>query len=197
MGLQALPSKVSLDKITLANWNAIKGNFDQLIARGTSLPAGPLDGDLYKYIADDTNGIEWSLVYDASQARWRKVGGAPLYGTVATNQSTTSTTFADLATALSVTLPLSGTFLITGLCSASGSTSGSTAKLGVKVGAAAAVAICYGRTAGGTGADEVGLAGTQAFSGNSTDVVKLQHAISAGTGFFQFRTLIVDPVFVF
>lgn len=82
--------------------------------RGTSLPGSPVDGQQYYYIADDTNGIEWHLIYDASQGKWRKVGGAPLTAVVDTSESAASTSgFADLTTVgPSVTAPLAGSYIV-------------------------------------------------------------------------------------
>lgn len=80
----------------------------------TSLPTSPAVGDRCTYKADNTNGIFWELVYDASGSYpWKYVGGAPLINEVDTDESTTSTTYANLATTgPSLTTPLAGDFII-------------------------------------------------------------------------------------
>lgn len=49
--------------------------------RGTTLPASPVDGQLFVFVADATNGVEWLLKYnagDASSFKWHAIGGVPL-----------------------------------------------------------------------------------------------------------------------
>ena len=47
----------------------------------TSLPASPVDGQEIRYLADDANGVIWTLRYRAASAsayKWEFVGGPPL-----------------------------------------------------------------------------------------------------------------------
>lgn len=92
---------------------------NQLMSGGvvTSLPSTPIDGQEVYYVADATNGVVWHLKYRAASGsayKWEYVGGAPLYATVTTNESTaTSANFVDLATAgPAITLPLAGDFIV-------------------------------------------------------------------------------------
>ena len=79
----------------------------------TSLPTGVPDGFQVIYTADDTNGVEWQLRYDAGTAAWRFIGGAPLHAEVTTEQTTASTSYAALTTAgPSIAVPLAGTYVI-------------------------------------------------------------------------------------
>lgn len=83
----------------------------------TSLPAAVVatDGMEVYYTADDTNGIVWHLRYCAAETtyKWRYVGGPPLWAEVATQETTSSTTYAALATAgPMVTLPLAGDYMV-------------------------------------------------------------------------------------
>lgn len=78
-----------------------------------ALPAGPVDGQECYYLADSTAGVVWHLRYRAASPdatyRWEYVGGPPLSAEVLTDQSSTATAYADLATlGPDVTLPLAG-----------------------------------------------------------------------------------------
>ena len=82
----------------------------------TALPSGPYDGQEVYYVADSTNGVVWHLVYRAAASgsfKWEFVGGSPMRAVVVTRESTTSLTYADLATAgPAVTVPLAGDYLV-------------------------------------------------------------------------------------
>lgn len=79
-----------------------------------ALPASSavLVGDICTYMADKTNGVYWQLVYDGQGSYpWKKVGGSPLYSEVEAEQTTSSTSYTNLATTgPSVTLPLKGDY---------------------------------------------------------------------------------------
>lgn len=84
-------------------------------ARGSALPGSPVDGQEYHYIVDDTNGIEWHLVYDASQVKWRYVGGPPLRAAVDTSENIASASgaYQDFSTVgPAVTTPLTGSYFV-------------------------------------------------------------------------------------
>lgn len=80
----------------------------------SSLPANPTDGQEVYWLADATNGVMWRFRYNGTSAsayKWEFVGGPPLYSEVTTAETTTSTTFAALATAgPAVVVPLAGDF---------------------------------------------------------------------------------------
>lgn len=82
----------------------------------TSLPSNPVDGQTVVYAADASNGVMWTLRYRAASSssyKWEFVGGSYLGASVATLQSTTSTTYTDLTTSgPTVTPPLSGDYAI-------------------------------------------------------------------------------------
>jgi hypothetical protein len=63
-------------------------------------------------MADKTNGVYWQLVYDGQGSYpWKKVGGSPLFSEVAAEQTTSSSSYTNLATTgPSVTLPLKGDY---------------------------------------------------------------------------------------
>lgn len=83
---------------------------------GTSLPGSPTDGMEYVY-TDSVSAptFQWRFRYNAGSGntdKWEFVGGAPRRGTdVDTDQNTTSTSYAALATAgPSVIVPLAGVY---------------------------------------------------------------------------------------
>lgn len=98
---------------TGTSWVAIRGPVTV-----TSLPSSPFDGQEVYYVADATNGVIWHLKYRAAAPgsyKWEFVGGAPLTHEVATAETTSSTSFADLATVgPTITVPLAGDYLFTG-----------------------------------------------------------------------------------
>jgi microcystin-dependent protein len=78
----------------------------------TALPVNPQFGEVVTYAANATDGIYWTLQYDASGTYpWKFVGGAPLHNAVNADQTTTSTSFTDLGTVgPSVTAALPGDY---------------------------------------------------------------------------------------
>lgn len=80
----------------------------------TTLPVTPMDGDEVHYLADATNGVIWHLRYrwdSTSTYKWEFVGGRPLYAEVTTSESTTSTSYTNLATTgPEIALPLAGDY---------------------------------------------------------------------------------------
>lgn len=96
----------------------VKARLDAAVAPElvTALPGTPTDGQEVYYLADATNGVVWHLRYRAASAsayKWEFVGGPPLFAEVATDETTSSTTYAALATAgPSVTVPLAGDYVV-------------------------------------------------------------------------------------
>lgn len=88
----------------------------------TSLPGSPTDGQEIVLVDSLTAPTySWHLRYVAAKAsnKWIFVGGAPGFGQVDTDESTTSTTYAALATAgPSFTLPVPGDYIVEVGCSA-------------------------------------------------------------------------------
>lgn len=109
-----------------------------------SLPASPVNGQEIYYVADATNGIVWHFKYrsaSASTYKWEYVGGTSGFNEVATSETTTSTTYTNLATTgPSFTVPLAGDYLIefgAGI-EVSGTTGNTDAMMSFAVGATAA-----------------------------------------------------------
>lgn len=92
--------------------------FSNPIETISALPSSPIDGQIIDYVADSTNGIVWRFRYrsaSSSSYKWEFIGGPSRYSYVgpldyyATRQTTTLTTFGDLATVgPSFTTPFAG-----------------------------------------------------------------------------------------
>lgn len=80
----------------------------------TTLPAGPVDGQMCAYGADPTNGVIWWLRYrsgSSSSYKWEYLGGAALKVEVTGQEAPpNSLTYVDFATPMSVTVPLAGDY---------------------------------------------------------------------------------------
>lgn len=107
---------------------------------GTIFPTSPADGEVFIYTADGTNGVKWAFQYDSSQPtyKWVFVGGAPLSSQVDTSESTTSATYAALATAgPSIIVPFAGDYDV--LTAARFSASGDGGSMSYDIGGTGAV----------------------------------------------------------
>jgi hypothetical protein len=84
--------------------------------RVTALPANPVDGQECYFVADATNGVLWHLRFNAASAsayKWEFVGGQALLNVVDAGETTTITTYANLATVgPQLTTPLAGEYEI-------------------------------------------------------------------------------------
>lgn len=112
-----LGADVSLTRVA-ANVLGLGAN-DHLATPGTevsALPGSPQDGEIIHYKADATAGVIWTFRYragSASSSKWEYIGGAALYAATDAQESTSSVTYAALATAgPSITVPLLGDYLI-------------------------------------------------------------------------------------
>jgi hypothetical protein len=81
---------------------------------GTTLPASPINGQEFYYVADATNGIIWHLRYRAASAsahKWEFIGGAPLRAAIATDEAFPEGLWADAVTVgPQLTVPLAGDY---------------------------------------------------------------------------------------
>jgi hypothetical protein len=82
----------------------------------TSLPGSPTDGQEVILVDSLSNPTySWHLCYIAAKPsnKWVFIGGSTLYAEVTTSQSTSSTSYTDLATAgPSITLPYAGIYIV-------------------------------------------------------------------------------------
>lgn len=170
----------------------------------TALPTSPYDGQEVFYqsaaMASDGENIIWHLRYrgTAGGNGWEFIGGAPWSALVATDQSTSSSTFGDLATVgPTITVPRAGEYLVTISCRMFPSTSGHAA-MSYAIGGAAAldadtVEIGLGAAVAGS---YVTLGRTKKKSGiaaNTAITAKYRTAAAASTSFVE-RFLSVLPV---
>jgi len=101
-----------------ARFNYMEDGIDKasIPTKDTALPGAPYDGQEVYFEASASLGVYWHLRYrsaSASTYKWEFLGGPPLYAEVLTSESTTSTTYVDLATVgPSLTLPLAGEYEI-------------------------------------------------------------------------------------
>lgn len=185
--------------LSAARMNAIETGIDRasVVTSSTTLPGSPFDGQDVWYAAAASNGVYWHLRYrsaSASGSKWEFLGGSPLTAEVLTSETTTSTTYVDLATVgPSVTVPLAGDYLITVAFEATNAVAGN-ATAAVKLGAAATSDDEGGNVGFGAGFQTA----SRQFRRNglaATAVLKVQYKQPAGnTCTFLRRNLSVQPV---
>jgi hypothetical protein len=164
----------------------------------TALPTPPFDGFEVFYAADASSGVIWHLRYRSGGGtyKWEYVGGPPLVSEVVTQESTTSATYAALATAgPSITVPLAGDYDV---------------HHGASLQAPAGQTIHYSYDIGGTGASDndsaqnfiqstaitdmsVAHAGRHTGLSASTALVS-KYKTSGGTAYAKKRFMRVTPV---
>jgi hypothetical protein len=169
------------------------------------LPSSPYDGQavIFQTAAMLSDGIAWVFRYDSAGGTypWKLVGGGAWVEQVSTAETTTSTTYADLATVgPQITVPLVGQYIASYGCGQDFS-----------VITANRVAFSALSVAGSTPSDTnsvrsghpnaTGLiqsVGTQDVITVSTanSVVKMQYRVGADTGRFRARYLSLIPVHV-
>lgn len=88
-----------------------------LIPLVTVLPAGPVDGQMCRFLADATAGVEWLLVYraaSASASKWEVIGGEPLSAQIDTAENAVGGGPADATTPGPLLVaPLAGEYDVT------------------------------------------------------------------------------------
>lgn len=99
----------SIDQTYMAAGNRITAG-----AMASGPPGSPVTGDIWIATAVDGNGTAWMFRYDSTQTtyKWVFVGGAPVFAAVGTSETSASTTYTALATALSITLARGGDYQI-------------------------------------------------------------------------------------
>jgi hypothetical protein len=185
---------------TGTGWVAVAPSSPPLV---TTLPGSPTDGQMCYFLADATHGVVWTLRYRAASTstyKWEFVGGAGLESFVAASESTSSTTYTDLATvgpSVTIpTLPNGGDFDVT--FGASVATSGSTPALwtvGLAVGGTVTYSDFFAFSGPNAGTDGASLSKTFRLAGVSgATLMKLQYKISGAAASFDDRFLQVTPV---
>jgi hypothetical protein len=164
----------------------------------TALPSSPYDGQVIDYLADATNGVVWRLKYRAASAssyKWEYVGGPPLTAEVATQQSTTSTSYADLSTVgPTVTAALAGDYMVT-ISASVQAASAQNAKMSYAIGASAAGDADSINSYGSASVVEASDARTQLKTAiAASTALTAKYKVSGGTGYFQYRYIAITPV---
>ena len=175
---------------------------------GTAFPASPTDGQEFTLVDSITNPqYQWRFRYNNGQAalgyKWEFIGGASMIAEVATAESTSSTSYVDLATVgPQFTVPRSGIYEITLGFNWYGNNvaCGAAVKLG-----AAATSVADGANAGAgengagagnniTSASRVTASRTFRRTLTAGDVLKMQYRVPTVTTTFCDRVLSVIPI---
>lgn len=168
----------------------------------STLPAAPFDGMevYYQDAAMATAGVVWTLRYNAGSAhakKWELVGGPSLAAEVATDEATSSASFADLATVgPSLTPTLAGEFEVEIEARVYGAFSGTTreVQMSYAIGAAAAQSLDGLR---------VGLSAISEFAQPSRrktktlvagDALVCKYSTTVNSGRFLERRLAIRPI---
>ena len=165
-----------------------------------ALPASPADGqELYfQRGAMAAAGVVWHLRYNAASSspfKWEVLSGTPLLSEVAASETTTSTSYADLATVgPAITAPITGDYVMA-FGAGLGSSTGVTVRASVAFSAAQAVnadnILILTGVAGAAGQSSRTLAPKTVVGGQP---VKLVYDTDGGTATIQKRWLSLMPV---
>lgn len=159
----------------------------------------PVDGQIVRLqtTAMAALGISWTFRYNADGAayKWESVGGPAWMAEVVTSQTTTSTSYADLATAgPQITVPLSGDYVIE-YGATMGNTSATTYHTSIKFSAAeAADADSAQLQQASTTAVSASVSRKVVKTVAAGTVVKHRYKTAAGTATIQKRWLSITPV---
>jgi len=106
------------DFIDAPAWNSeVTGNMNALRANyATTLPVSPSDGD-QAILVDSTTSptYQWLFRYNASNStayKWEFIGGSKLSGYVDAGGTTASTTYVEVGSTLTLTLPRAGIYTV-------------------------------------------------------------------------------------
>lgn len=168
----------------------------------TTFPDNPVSGQPFVLQVDAANGINWALRYDANIAdsyKWTFEGGAPLHHTIATEQSTASTSYADLSTVgPTVTVPKAGVYRVDYGASLINNTAESDVVVGVKYSAGTPTdteSIQAEGIVSGGGANRTAQSRSIVVTVTSdSQIVKLQYKVGSSTGVYRNRWIIVTPI---
>lgn len=167
-----------------------------VIDRGTVFPSSPTDKQEFVYVADAVNWIEWRFKYnsgDSGANKWHFNGGPPLVVEVVAEETTTSTSYAALATGgPAIILPFAGDYDVLLFANAWQSTPGSAVYMSYDIGGTGAV-----------DADSVEIDPTAQYAtlgrpkrktGLSAVTLTAKYKVGAGTGHIRYRYMAVTPV---
>jgi hypothetical protein len=175
-----------------------------LAASGTALPASPIDGQEFNFVADATNGVVWTFRYRAaspSAHKWEFVGGAPLRSTVATSETIGQKAWVDSATiGPTITLPLAGDYVYHANCNMymTSQPSNCSGGCGINLAGVAPLAQDQGYTFLGSDYESTVVKQGELINQPAATVAKLQYIIDilniGGTATVRWRELQIWPV---
>lgn len=170
----------------------------------TTMPANPYDGMevIYQNTAMATDGVSWHFRYrkdSASALKWECIGCEALGAQEDTTRSSSSTTYASLTGALSVTAPLAGDYYVEQSGISYLQANGGASFLSYAVGAVAALdvdSLTVQQTSTG-GTTPILVPGHRKKRKNgitASDAIVEKAKVSTGTGNFLYRYLGIMPI---
>lgn len=186
------------------NWSGGVPTFE------TSLPTLAANGQEIYYRADSTNGRIWHLRYrdqasgGSASYPWEYIGGSALTdsvkdGTISDAQTTTSTSYAALANAgPTVTLPLAGDYEVTIGFTGYNGNAGAVTTMSYDIGATGALDAdavqLYQSSLASAANIIVASSRTRIKTGLTAVALTSKYKVSAGTGSYWNRFMIVRPI---
>lgn len=163
-----------------------------------ALPGSPYEGMSVHYWPGGTegSGVMWTLTWrdaaNSGSGAWMFVGGAPLVAQVITEQTTTSTTYTDLATAgPSIAIPSAGIYDI-GVAARAYNASGAVSAMATQGPGWTTTSPPFAQSQVSL---RVGVSGGDRLTANAGGTVEAKYRSStAGTAGFAYRRLTITPV---
>lgn len=171
-----------------------------LNAYGTALPSTAVDGQRFTLVDSlSAPTYSWQLMYVAAKAsnKWVFVGGSPGNASVATQENTTSTTYAALSTAgPSFALPYAGDYIVAQTGEALNSTADQFAIMSYDIGGTAASDDDRAVVQSATASAPQTLYRARVKTGLTAVTLTSKYRCGAGggTAYFQFRQMMVTPI---
>lgn len=180
----------------LGKWYPMPGSW----GFGTSLPSVPSGVDRVTFDLTDSTAsptYRWSLRYNAgsgSSYKWEFVGGSPATANVDASQTTASGSLVDLATAgPSFTLPRAGDYVVSWGAEVANTAAGNSNVLAVMKAGVEQARINGVSMIAGAGFLLRAQRTFKVSGAAASELLKLQYAVSGGTGTFEKRDLQVAP----
>lgn len=154
-------------------------------ARSATPPTLPIDGQLWRYPADASAGVEWLLTYTASEPtnKWRALGPQSLVASAVIGAVSPGVAYVDLSTPISITVGRAGDYVHEWFGFGLVGSGGAIWHLALKKGAAATSDAESINTPGQ--ANNVSASRLLVLAVAAGDVQKLQHKITTGSITFQ------------
>jgi hypothetical protein len=164
----------------------------------TALPASPSPGSLCTYTDSLTAPTyRWRLQYNAassSSSKWECIGGTPLFAEVTTQETTTSTSYANLTTSgPTVTLPLAGDYMVE-VGADMGWTSSTQHSMSYAIGATAASDNDRAKVANVANVAGPAMRRRQKTGLAASAALTAKYKVNGGTGSFENRTIEAMPI---